>query len=1467
MSNEDLCDEECTGTIDANIAVLGGTAPYSFILTQYNEDGSVDINSETGIFNNLCSGEYSVSVFDSNNCNVFVPDLIIDGYDPFELEYLVSSFSCGYNVSCFQANDGEISVTNSQNINLTYNLFSGSSLIETNFSGLFQNLTSGNYSISAQDDFGCIQYIEEIIFTEAESDILIENVLIQEADYCLFNGQFSADVNGGCGNPYSFTIFRSDENGNFLEIYDQSIITSNSVSFQNLGEGYYSLVVAENEPEPNSLSIEDYDCASVISFYVPESEGPNFDVYAEPDLSGIIYQWYGDTVDPAPELNIDIGSCESNLSMINPDGVIGDFGGSPGGVGVGYELYWYIDVNSNEELDNSDILLELFNNQFTAVVDVQTQGQTFILQYIDLCANGAIEIITPIEVPLMELEINTESSLDHIENGGYSSEIEESSISCYGETDAFANVTISGGSQDDFNNLNCIENGSFYTVNWYLDDGNLQLDNFDELLTDSDIFDSDSNSDNINDVFSISNLAPGYYFAEIQDCLAPGCAIIVDFDLRPEPETVDFDIEVIQTNCELNEEPSVCVEISGGVPFDNPEFPYNLFLSMLDPNNPGELIIPTQNFDSDGCITSPELQPGSYEIYVEDANLCSTETVYFDIDLVNLIDPALIEINLLTYQGGYNVSCFGESDGLVESIVIYSLEDLDGDGIVNTAMNADVDGDGIINTLDFENFVNGIPPSGIDTDDIIGIWTPSSNSDSFSIDWGQISPTSLSAGNYSFTVTSTASNSSETCETELEFEIGSPEPLYVFVPDYETCPNCPVNVNPIISSSNQSGQGPFIDIWTNLETGEVIQSSINNNIGPNDVVEIGIDYDVSILNGYPNNIKLLPGSYSLTIIDGGGNNCGSTTTEFEIYTAQNDIEWAELQISGCNSFINECGGIAAIDIDYDLYDSQLIQIAWYDCDGNLLPGSQSTENIITDLCVGQYYAEILYPSNFDDITFNPEDIDNDGIPNDVDPFPNGQYSTAKVCFEYNYEIFEVITNNIQHNLCLDDDNEGSYVDISIQNGIGEFSYSWVNENGETVSTSQDINNIESGIYTLFVTDESGVEGCELIEQYEIYSTEPIIFGSIETNIDDNNGYDVPCPQNSNSNQCGGIIYIEIEGGVPFNSDFDFESDDFSSPIIDGDEYYLFTINNLDNNISTSPTPLNVIDIIDNTIIAEITNVCGGENIIDIIANFDCNETFSIEMTQPDLYDIDVDFVNVSCPESQDGAIEISFSGGTGNYNYDWFLNGEPFSNQSDLYEIAGGEYQLIISDGNDCEFETYVDIYEPLPFDVSWEIIQPVCSIDNGYISFNISGGNDSNYQVLYKEQTYSLNVDESVPVSSGEHEFIILDSQGCESEVLTIEIEPISEDCLTIPSLFTPNGDGLNDIWEIGGIENYPEAEINIYNRWGQLIFKSTGNYFGNEWDGTFNNKPLPFAVYYYTIDPVNENGKTYNGGVTIKY
>ena len=86
---------------------------------------------------------------------------------------------------------------------------------------------------------------------------------------------------------------------------------------------------------------------------MPEGDGPSFDYYAEPDLTAVInYNWLDiDPLNPAPEL----GSCQSTISMINPDGILGDFGGTEGGLGEGYELYWWIDNGSIPgELDNLD---------------------------------------------------------------------------------------------------------------------------------------------------------------------------------------------------------------------------------------------------------------------------------------------------------------------------------------------------------------------------------------------------------------------------------------------------------------------------------------------------------------------------------------------------------------------------------------------------------------------------------------------------------------------------------------------------------------------------------------------------------------------------------------------------------------------------------------------------------------------------------------------------------------------------------------------------------------------------------------------------------------------------------------------------------------------------------------------------------------------------------------------------------
>ena len=71
------------------------------------------------------------------------------------------------------------------------------------------------------------------------------------------------------------------------------------------------------------------------------------------------------------------------------------------------------------------------------------------------------------------------------------------------------------------------------------------------------------------------------------------------------------------------------------------------------------------------------------------------------------------------------------------------------------------------------------------------------------------------------------------------------------------------------------------------------------------------------------------------------------------------------------------------------------------------------------------------------------------------------------------------------------------------------------------------------------------------------------------------------------------------------------------------------------------------------------------------------------------------------------------------------------------------------------------------------------------------------------------------------------------------------------IPNTFSPNGDGIHDKWEIKYLESYPDATVEIYNRYGQLLFKSVG--YSKPWDGTFKGSPLPAGTYYYIINPKN--------------
>lgn len=87
----------------------------------------------------------------------------------------------------------------------------------------------------------------------------------------------------------------------------------------------------------------------------------------------------------------------------------------------------------------------------------------------------------------------------------------------------------------------------------------------------------------------------------------------------------------------------------------------------------------------------------------------------------------------------------------------------------------------------------------------------------------------------------------------------------------------------------------------------------------------------------------------------------------------------------------------------------------------------------------------------------------------------------------------------------------------------------------------------------------------------------------------------------------------------------------------------------------------------------------------------------------------------------------------------------------------------------------------------------------------------------------------------------------GCiDSATVTIDVE--HDDQLLIPTAFTPNGDGLNDIFRIRSTEFIRVTELSIFNRWGELVFHSADGS-GTGWDGAFNGQPAPSGTYAFIV------------------
>ena len=138
-----------------------------------------------------------------------------------------------------------------------------------------------------------------------------------------------------------------------------------------------------------------------------------------------------------------------------------------------------------------------------------------------------------------------------------------------------------------------------------------------------------------------------------------------------------------------------------------------------------------------------------------------------------------------------------------------------------------------------------------------------------------------------------------------------------------------------------------------------------------------------------------------------------------------------------------------------------------------------------------------------------------------------------------------------------------------------------------------------------------------------------------------------------------------------------------------------------------------------------------------------------------------------------------------------------------------------------------------------------------------------NNLQYLWTPNLYLNNDTVKNPVAAGvadiTYTLTVTGEGGCmASDKVFVKVLKFP----TIPNTFTPNNDGINDKWVIQNLQDYPQARVQVFNRYGQLVFESIG--YSQPWDGTMKGKSLPFGTYYYVIEPGNGR-KPITGYVTI--
>ena len=482
--------------------------------------------------------------------------------------------------------------------------------------------------------------------------------------------------------------------------------------------------------------------------------------------------------------------------------------------------------------------------------------------------------------------------------------------------------------------------------------------------------------------------------------------------------------------------------------------------------------------------------------------------------------------------------------------------------------------------------------------------------------------------------------------------------------------------------------------------------------------------------------------------------------------------------------------------------------------------------------------------------------------------------------------------------------------------LADYNYSWfpsglnglglVNDNG---ALEFNITNLDPGSYFIEVVDRYG---CDSVFTIDLINPLPVT-----TTINTSN----PDCHNTNGASNGNITVLASGGSIPYDTYYISSTNNNSSGVFNGLSAGNYTVYVQDNNGCTSlpydvilsePAPL-TLDLVslsdvdcngensgEITVVASggtqpysnytlagafssnssngvFVNLPSGNYVVGVVDDNNCTKTINEIVSSPTSISTPIlTITNPSCFGSSDGSIDLTVTGGTLPYTFEW-SNGE---NSEDIGFLNSGTYSVIITDENNCEISASEILVDPAKVTANWIINSPGSNGLNSIVSqpppFNvefidISQNSDSSLNQWWINgnnltsnfyEGFALNSYQYTFTEIGDYEVVLQVTDGICFDTISfvLSVQGIVEF-----NAFSPNGDNINDYFSF---ENYGISDLNaiFYNRWGDKIYEMNSP--TDSWNGiSMNGLKVPEGVYFYVLTATGEDGTSYNekGSVTI--